>query len=56
MMKFRNLNSKSNEYLVTNRPNNKGRTVNVRAGHTLDFTEEEKDLFLSSILWLLYDI
>ena len=44
------------EYLVTNRPNNKGKTVNVRAGHSSSFTEAEKKIFLSSILWLLYEI
>ena len=44
------------EYLVTNRPNMKGKTVNIRAGHTNAFTEAEKKIFLSSILWLLYDI
>ena len=45
----------SYEYLVTNRPY-KGKTLNIRAGHTTGFTEAEKKIFLSSILWLLYEI
>ena len=45
----------SYEYLVTNRPY-KGKTLNIRAGHTTGFTEAEKEIFLSSILWLLYEI
>ena len=45
----------SYEYLVINRPF-KGKTLNIRAGHTTGFTEAEKKIFLSSILWLLYEI
>ena len=56
ILKFSKYGSDTYEYLVTNRPNYKGKTVNIRAGHTNRFTEEEKQIFLSSILWLLYDI
>ena len=56
ILKFSKYGSDTYEYLVTNRPNNKGKTVNVRAGHTNRFTEAEKQIFLSSFLWLLYDI
>ena len=56
VMKFVENGSRETEYLVTNRPNNIGKTINIRAGHTFSFTEEEKKIFLSSILWLLYDI
>ena len=56
IMKFFQNGSNDYEYLVTNRPNGIGKTVNVRSGHTSGFTEAEKKIFLSSILWLLYDI
>ena len=56
ILKFSKYGSDTYEYLVTNRPNYKGKTVNIRAGHTNRFTEAEKQIFLSSILWLLYDI
>lgn len=56
ILKFVKNGADTYEYLVTNRPNNKGKTVNVRAGHSSSFTEAEKKIFLSSILWLLYDI
>ncbi len=56
IMKFVNNGDDVYEYLVTNRPNRIGRTVNIRAGHSKAFTEPEKKIFLSSILWLLYDI
>jgi hypothetical protein len=56
IMKFVNNGGDIYEYLVTNRPNRIGRTVNIRAGHSSAFTEAEKKIFLSSILWLLYDI
>ena len=56
IMKFVNNGANVYEYLVTNRPNRNGRTVNIRAGHSNAFTEAEKKIFLSSILWLLYDI
>ena len=56
VMKFVNNGANVYEYLVTNRPNRNGRTVNIRAGHSNTFTEAEKKIFLSSILWLLYDI
>ena len=56
IMKFVNNGGDVYEYLVTNRPNRIGRTVNIRAGHSTAFTEAEKKIFLSSILWLLYDI
>ena len=55
IMKFSANGPNSNEYLVTNRPY-KGKTLNIRAGHTTGFTEAEKKIFLSSILWLLYEI
>ena len=55
IMKFSPSGSNSYEYLVINRPF-KGKTVNIRAGHSYQFTEEEKKIFLSSILWLLYEI
>ena len=55
IMKFSPNGPNSDEYLVTNRPF-KGKTLNIRAGHTQGFTEPEKKVFLSSILWLLYDI
>ena len=55
IMKFSPSGSNIYEYLVTNRPF-KGKTLNIRAGHTSQFTEPEKKLFLSSILWLLYEI
>ena len=55
-MKFVENGSNETEYLVTNRPNNIGKTINIRSGHTYSFTEGEKKIFLSSILWLLYDI
>ena len=55
IMKFSPSGSNSYEYLVTNRPF-KGKTINIRAGHSYQFTEEEKKIFLSSILWLLYEI
>ena len=55
-MKFNGLSApNSHEYLVINRPF-KGKTLNIRAGHTTGFTEAEKKIFLSSILWLLYEI
>jgi flagellar basal body-associated protein FliL len=44
------------DYLVTNRPNRIGKTVNIRAGHSHGFDDPEKNIFLSSILWLLYEI
>ena len=56
VMKFVNNGDDVYEYLVTNRPNRIGKTVNIRSGHSSEFTEEEKKIFLSSILWLLYDI
>ena len=56
VMKFVENGSNETEYLVTNRPNNIGKTINIRSGHTYSFTEGEKKIFLSSILWLLYDI
>jgi len=56
ILKFVKNGADTYEYLVTNRPNNKGKTVNVRAGHSSSFTEAEKKIFLSSILWLLYEI
>ncbi len=55
ILKFVKNDGDTYEYLVTNRPN-KGKTVNVRAGHSSSFTEAEKKIFLSSILWLLYEI
>ena len=56
ILKFNNASAaNSNEYLVTNRPY-KGKTLNIRAGHTTGFIEAEKEIFLSSILWLLYEI
>ena len=56
IMKFNSASApNSYEYLVTNRPY-KGKTLNIRAGHTTGFTEAEKKIFLSSILWLLYEI
>lgn len=55
IMKFSTSSSNSYEYLVTNRPF-KGKTLNIRAGHTIGFSEQEKKIFLSSILWLLYEI
>ena len=48
IMKFSANGPNSNEYLVTNRPY-KGKTLNIRAGHTTGFTETEKKIFLSSI-------
>ena len=56
ILKFVKNGSNDYEYLITNRPNRIGKTVNVRAGHSTDYTEAEKKIFLSSILWLLYDI
>ena len=56
ILKFSKNGSNEYEYLVTNRPNGIGKTVNVRSGHTSGFTEAEKKIFLNSILWLLYDI
>ena len=56
ILKFVKNGADTYEYLVTNRPNNKGKTVNIRAGHSSSFTEAEKKIFLSSILWLLYEI
>jgi len=55
IMKFTANGPNSHEYLVTNRPY-KGKTLNIRAGHTHGFTEAEKKIFLSSILWLLYEV
>ena len=40
-MKFSPNGPNSDEYLVTNRPF-KGKTLNIRAGHTQGFTEPEK--------------
>ena len=56
ILKFVKYGSNDYEYLITNRPNGKGKTVNVRAGHSTEYTEGEKKIFLSSFLWLLYDI
>ena len=56
IMKFVKDGSDQDEYLVTNRPNYIGKTLNIRAGHTSSFTEPEKRIFLSSFLWLLYDL
>ena len=56
ILKFVKNGSDIYEYLVTNRPNGIGKTVNVRAGHSHSFTEAERKIFLSSFLWLLYDI
>ena len=55
LMKFKANGANSYEYLVTNRPY-KGKTLNIRSGHSTGFTEQEKKLFLSSILWLLYEL
>ena len=55
ILTFSKNGSDSYEYLVTNRPNNIGKTVNIRAGHTRGFTKAEKNIFLSSFLWLLYE-
>ena len=55
IMKFSSSSSNSYEYLVTNRPY-KGKTLNIRAGHTTGFTEKEQKIFLSSILWFVYEI
>ena len=54
-MKFSPNGPNDHEYLVINRPF-KGKTLNIRTGHTHSFSEAEKNLFLTSILWLLYDI
>ena len=54
-MKFNAAGSNNYEYLVTNRPY-KGKTLNIRAGHSTEFTEQEQKIFLSSILWLLYEL
>ena len=43
-MKFSTSSSNSYEYLVTNRPF-KGKTLNIRAGHTIGFSEQEKKYF-----------
>ena len=56
IMKFNKDGPDETEYLVTNRPNHIGKTVSIRAGHTTPYTEREKRIFTSSILWLLYDI
>jgi hypothetical protein len=56
IMKFYKDGPDETEYLVTNRPNLIGKTVSIRAGHTTPYTEGEKRIFTSSILWLLYDI
>ena len=56
IMKFVKDGSDQDEYLVINRPNYIGKTLNIRAGHTSSFTEPEKRIFLSSFLWLLYDL
>ena len=53
IMKFSPFGPNSYEFLVINRPF-KGKTLNIRSGHSSQFTEPEKKLFLSSILWLLY--
>lgn len=55
ILKFNSNGSNSQEYLVINRPY-KGKTLNIRAGHSYGFTEPEKKIFLSSILWLLYEM
>ena len=55
IMKFTPSGPNTDEYLVINRPG-KGKTLNIRAGHSYAFTEEEKQIFLSSILWLLYEV
>jgi hypothetical protein len=56
IMKFNSASApNSYEYLVTNRPY-KGKTLNIRAGHTTGFSEQEKKIFLSSILWCLYEL
>ena len=55
IMKFSPFGPNSYEFLVINRPF-KGKTLNIRSGHSSQFTEPEKKLFLSSILWLLYEI
>ena len=55
VLKFEKDGPDSSEYLVTNRVG-KGKIVNIRAGHSSGFTEDERKIFLSSILWLLYDI
>ena len=55
IMKFTDSGPNSHEYLVTNRPY-KGKTLNIRAGHTTGYSEAEKKIFLSSILWLLYEV
>lgn len=49
-MKFVKDGSDQDEYLVINRPNYIGKTLNIRAGHTSSFTEPEKRIFLSSFL------
>ena len=54
-MKFNAAGSNNNEYLVTNRPY-KGKTLNIRAGHSTGFTEQEQKIFLSLIMWLLYEL
>ena len=54
IMKLSATDSTNEDYLVTNRPG-KGKTLNIRAGHTSGFTEQEKKIFLSSLLWLLYE-
>lgn len=41
-MKFVENGSNGDEFLVINRPNNIGKTVNIRSGHSFSFTEEEK--------------
>ena len=56
IMRFGKNNQDIYEFLVINRPNSKGRTVNIRTGHTNQITEQEKKIILSSFLWLLYDI
>ena len=55
IMKFNAAGSNNYEYLVTNRPY-KGKTINIRAGHSTGFTVQEQKIFLSSILWLLYEL
>ena len=55
MMKFKANGNNIFEYLITNRPY-KGKIVNIRAGHTTGFSEQEKKIFLSSILWCLYEL
>ena len=55
MMRFKANDNNIFEYLFTNRPY-KGKIINIRAGHSTGFSEQEKKVFLSSILWCLYEL